>query len=296
MKKYATLLTTFALFATMGIVTVSCNRSAAPKTDKVEEIDADTIPLDADQYVRMETSEGDIVLKLYRETPRHRHNFVKLAQKGYYDGQTFYRIVNNSLIQAGDPNSKNATKETKLGTGDVDYTLEPEIMPERFYHKRGAIGMASYKPLQESSGGQFYIITGYKHTAVRLNNDETNVNKKRRELVFDSITKQPAYQTKLKEMKKAGDKRGIWNVKEEISSRTDEIMATRKPFAFTDEQRKVYTTTGGEASLDGLYTVFGEVVEGDEVLTKIEKRAVNADKRPLEDVIINHITVIPYGN
>ena len=121
MKKYATLLTTFALFATMGIVTVSCNRSAAPKTDKVEEIDADTIPLDADQYVRMETSEGDIVLKLYRETPRHRHNFVKLAQKGYYDGQTFYRIVNNSLIQAGDPNSKNATKETKLGTGDVDF-------------------------------------------------------------------------------------------------------------------------------------------------------------------------------
>ena len=153
--------------------------------------------------------------------------------------------------------------------------------------------MASYKPLYESSGGQFYIVTGYKQSDTRLANAETHLNKKRRELVFDSITKQPVYQTKLKEMKKNDDKHGMWNVKQEISTRTDEVMADRQPFAYSKEQKEVYKTIGGEASLDGLYTVFGEVIEGDEVLTKIEKRAVNAQKRPYDDVRILHITEIP---
>ena len=256
------------------------------------ETDTDTIAVDADQYIRIETTEGDIVLHLFRDTPRHRHNFVKLARKGYYDGQTFYRIINGSLIQAGDPASKTATRDTKLGTGDVDYTLEPELMPEKHYNHRGAIAMASYKPLYESSGGQFYIVTGLKQNDTRLANAETHLNKKRREMVFDSITKQPSYQTKLKELKKNDNKRGIWEVKEEIKAQTDQIMADRKPFAYTDAQKQDYKTRGGEASLDGLYTVFGEVIEGDDVLTKIEKRAVNADKRPIEDVKILHITEI----
>lgn len=289
MKKTMHLSLGIALLVLMTLTACGgTGKSAAP----AQEIDTDTIPVDADQYVRIETSEGNIVLHLYRDTPRHRHNFVKLARKGYYDGQTFYRIINGSLIQAGDPASKTATRETKLGTGDVDYTLEPELMPEKHYNHRGAIAMASYKPLYESSGGQFYIVTGYKQNDTRLANAETHLNKKRREVVFDSITKQPVYQEKLKEMKKNDNKRGIWEVKEEIKAKTDEIMADRKPFAYSDQQRQVYKTRGGEASLDGLYTVFGEVIEGDDVLTKIEKRAVNADKRPLEDVKILHITEI----
>lgn len=296
MKKHAPLFLAIALLLCSGMTISSCSGSSSKSSKADAAIDADTIPVDADQYVRIETTEGNITLRLYRDTPRHRHNFVKLVRKGYYDGQTFYRIINNSLIQAGDPASKTATKETPLGTGDVDYTLEPELMPEKYYHKRGAIAMASYKPMLESSGGQFYIVTGYKQNDIRLNNDETHVNKKRRELVFDSITKQPVYQEKLKVMKQKNDKRGIWNVKEEISTRTDEVMATRKPFAFSKEQRQVYQTIGGEASLDGFYTVFGEVIEGDEVLTKIEKRAVNSDKRPLEDVRINHIVVVEKTN
>ena len=282
-----------AMLGLAGSLT-SCNGGTGKKAEpaSVPVVDADTIPVDADQYVRIETTEGDITLRLFRDTPRHRHNFVKLAKKGYYNNQTFYRIISGSLIQAGDPASKTATMETKLGSGDVDYTLKPELMPEKYYHRRGAIAMASYKPMLESSGGQFYIVTGYKHQDVRLNNDEIRVNKKRREVVFDSITKQPVYQKQLKEMKQKDNKRGIWNVKEEIKEKTDSVMATRKPFAYSKEQRQVYKTIGGEASLDGFYTVFGEVIEGDEVLTKIEKRAVNLDKRPLEDVRIKRIVVL----
>jgi len=294
MKKNLYLAVIYMGLLALTVSLASCNGGAGKKGDSAPEpvVDADTIPVDADQYVRIETSEGNITLHLFRDTPRHRHNFVKLAKQGYYDGQTFYRIISGSLIQAGDPASKTATRETKLGAGDVDYTLEPELKPEKYYHRRGAIAMASYKPMLESSGGQFYIVTGYKQNDVRLNNDEIRINKKRRELVFDSITKQPIYQKKLKEMKQKDNKRGIWNVKEEIKEKTDSVMITRTPFAYSKEQRQVYKTTGGEASLDGFYTVFGEVIEGDEVLTKIEKRAVNSEKRPLEDVRINKIVVL----
>ena len=293
MKKYALPLLFIASVAIASCLLASCNNQAKNAAQAETAIDADTIPVDADQFVCIETSEGNIVVHLFRDTPRHRHNFIKLARKGYYDNQLFYRIVNNSLIQAGDPNSKGATKETTLGTGDVDYTLEPELLPERHINTRGAVGMASYKPLYESSGGQFYIVTGLKQSDVRLNNAETHLNKKRREMVFDSITKQPSYQTQLREMNKKGDKRGMFRVKEEIKEQTDEIMKQRQPFAYSKEQRKAYQTIGGEATLDGLYTVFGEVIEGDSVLTKIEKRAVNADRRPYDDVVIRRITEIP---
>lgn len=294
MKRTPKLIAAAALLLCLPLVFASCGNASKQKAESAPQavVDADTIPVDADQFVRIETTEGDITFRLFRDTPRHRHNFVKLASKGYYDGQTFYRIISGSLIQAGDPASKTATMETKLGTGDVDYTLKPELKPEKYYHRRGALAMASYKPMQESSGGQFYIVTGYKHQDVRLNNDEIRINKKRRELVFDSITRQPSYQAKLKEMKQKDNKRGIYYVKEEIKEKTDSVMALRKPFAYSKEQRQVYKTVGGEASLDGFYTVFGEVIEGDEVLTKIEKRAVNAEKRPYEDVRIKRIVVL----
>ncbi|MBO4590232.1 MAG: peptidylprolyl isomerase [Bacteroidaceae bacterium] len=292
-KTRTPLLLSLAVVIAAACLLGSCSGKTKAPASAQEEADADTIPVDADQFVCIETSEGNIVVHLFRDTPRHRHNFIKLVRKGYYDNQLFYRIVNNSLIQAGDPNSKGATKETTLGTGDVDYTLEPELLPERHINTRGAVGMASYKPLYESSGGQFYIVTGLKQSDVRLNNAETHLNKKRREMVFDSITKQPSYQTQLREMNKKGDKRGMFRVKEEIKEQTDEIMKQRQPFAYSKEQRKAYQTIGGEATLDGLYTVFGEVIEGDSVLTKIEKRAVNADRRPYDDVVIRRITEIP---
>ena len=138
MKKY------FPFVALFAMLLCSACQNLKKEAPQAEPEDTDTVIVDADQYLLMETSEGNLILKLYRETPLHRHNFVKLARKGYYDNQQFFRIQNNFTVQAGDPKSKGATRETPLGENDVDYTIPEEIQPEKFYHKRGALAMASY--------------------------------------------------------------------------------------------------------------------------------------------------------
>ena len=109
-----------------------------------EEIDADTIILDADQYVRFETTKGNFTIKLYRETPLHRHNMVRLARKGFYDDQLFFGIQKGYKIQCGDVKSKNAKPGQEIGIddekGQKSDTIASEINPWKFYHKRGAVG------------------------------------------------------------------------------------------------------------------------------------------------------------
>lgn len=115
--------------------------------------------------VKIETRLGDIVVRLYDETPIHRDNFVKLVKEGYYDGTLFHRVIKNFMIQGGDPNSKGASADADLGTGSPDYTLEAEIR-EGLYHKRGALAAArkgdEVNPERRSSGSQFYIVWGRK--------------------------------------------------------------------------------------------------------------------------------------
>ena len=262
----------------------------------MESVDTDTIIVDADQYLLMETSEGNITFKLYRETPLHRHNFVKLARKGYYDNQQFYRIQNNFTVQAGDPKSKGASRNVPLGENDLDYSIPEEIQPEKFYHKRGALAMASYYQMEKSSGGHFYIVTGFKYSDTKLFNAENKYNKKLREEVFDSITNSSPYVEQLrvytKDTKRYMPK--IREIKKQIVAATDKVMATRKQFHYTKEQKKQYTTVGGAADLDGYYTVFGEVIEGMDVVTKIEKRAVDAKLRPIDAVVIKRVREIQY--
>lgn len=264
------------------------------KVPQAEPKDTDTVIVDADQYLLMETSEGNITFKLYRETPLHRHNFVKLARKGYYDNQQFFRVVSNYLVQAGDPKSKGATRDITLGANDVDYTIPEEIQPEKFYHKRGALAMASFHKMEKSSGGHFYIVTGYKQSDTRLFNAEDAYNKGLRKQVFDSITKTSPYAEQLKEYAKDTKRYmpKIREVKKAVTAETDKVMLTRKQFHYTKEQKKLYKEVGGAADLDGFYTVFGEVIEGMEVVTKIEKRAVDSKQRPIDAVVIKRVREI----
>lgn len=276
-----------------SILLASC-QNIKKEVPQTEPVDTDTIIVDADQYLLMETSEGNITLKLYRETPFHRHNFVKHARRGYYDNQQFFRIQNNFTVQAGDPKSKGATRETPLGENDVDYFIPEEIQPDKFIHKRGALAMASYYKMEKSSGGHFYFVTGFKYSDTQLFNAENKYNKELRAEVFDSITNSSPYVEQLREYTKDTKRYmpKIREVKKQITAATDKVMATRKQFHYTPEQRKLYKTTGGAADLDGYYTVFGEIVEGLDVLTKIEKRAVDGKLRPIEPVIIKKIREI----
>ncbi len=107
------------------------------------------------------TNYGTIVIELYDGTPLHRDNFIKLANEHYYDSLLFHRVINGFVAQAGDPVSKYAVDTASLGDGDLGYTVPAEIFPEKYFHKRGAVGMArDDNPAKASSACQFYIVQG----------------------------------------------------------------------------------------------------------------------------------------
>jgi cyclophilin family peptidyl-prolyl cis-trans isomerase len=123
------------------------------------------------QYVRIRTSYGDCIIRLYNQTPQHRDNFVKLVKKGFYNGTLFHRVIQNFMIQGGDPDSKDSTKNkpgAELGNGDVGYTIPAEFR-DSLFHKRGVIAAArDDNPAKASSGCQFYIVEGKRFTNGKL--------------------------------------------------------------------------------------------------------------------------------
>ena len=109
------------------------------------------------EVVQLTTKFGDIVIWLYNETPKHKANFLKLAKEGFYNGTTFHRIINNFMIQGGDPNSKD-DDPTNDGIGGPGYTIEAEFLPS-ITHVCGAVAAArNNNPEKRSSGSQFYIV------------------------------------------------------------------------------------------------------------------------------------------
>jgi len=123
------------------------------------------------QYVRIKTSYGDCIIRLYNETPKHRDNFIKLVKKGFYNGTLFHRVIQNFMIQGGDPDSKDTTKAkpgAELGNGDVGYTIPAEFR-DSLFHKRGVLAAArDDNPAKASSGCQFYIVEGKRFTDGKL--------------------------------------------------------------------------------------------------------------------------------
>lgn len=116
------------------------------------------------QKVKFKTTMGDIVVKLYPETSKHTENFLKLVDSGMYNGVLFHRVIANFMIQAGDPESKNAGADVMLGSGDVGYSIPAEFIYPKYYHKKGVLAAAregdSVNPEKASSGCQFYIVKG----------------------------------------------------------------------------------------------------------------------------------------
>lgn len=111
-------------------------------------------------YVQIETDKGSCLLKLYNETPKHRDNFIKLVKEGYYDNLLFHRVINNFMVQGGDPDSRNAVEKQELGNGGPDYKIVSEIQ-DGLYHKKGTIGAArDDNPAKQSSASQFYLVHG----------------------------------------------------------------------------------------------------------------------------------------
>jgi len=125
--------------------------------------------------VLIETPYGEMEVELYDQTPKHRDNFIKLAEKGFYENLLFHRVINGFMIQGGDPNSKGAKKGKRLGSGGPGYQIDAEFNPE-LVHVKGALAAARRggptNPEKKSSGSQFYIVHGSKLTDQQLNQIE----------------------------------------------------------------------------------------------------------------------------
>ena len=243
---------------------------------------------DLEPVIKFKTTEGNIIVKLYSETPHHRDNFVKLVESGFYNGVLFHRVIADFMIQAGDPESRNAGKNVALGSGDVKYTITAEIVYPKYYHKKGALAAAregdNMNPDRASSGAQFYIVKGHIFTDQQLNALEQK-NKVRIEMELT----QKEINAKKNEFEKYNAEHNqlkINELKDSILESVKEQLQKNPIWKFTEQQRNDYKSIGGTPHLDGQYTVFGEVIEGLEIVSNISKVKTGKLDRPLENIRI----------
>ena len=262
------------------IALTACNAGSKRQTNHHMENEKRTL-------VKLETTMGNITVALYNETPNHRDIFIKLVKEGVYDSTLFHRVIKQFMIQAGDPDSKNASDTAMLGSGDVGYTIPAEFNP-KFFHKKGVLAAArqgdDVNPEKASSGCQFYIVTGRKFTEPQLLGMENKINEQREEALFDSLARQ--HMKEIYKMRKAGDNAGLLELQDTLEAQARELADKEEKFRFTPEQIKAYSTIGGAPHLDGSYTVFGEVTEGMEVVDNIEIAKTNRADRPIENIRI----------
>jgi len=237
----------------------------------------------------MQTTLGNIKIKLYDGTPIHRDNFIKLIKSGVYEGISFHRVIKDFMIQAGDPETRPASSSA-LPDSLKDYSIPAEFTTQ-YFHKKGALAAAregnDVNPEMRSSGTQFYIVQGVKFTDDELNAAEQRINNNIKQGQFNRFLRSTS-----DSLKSAGKISTEGEIQEIASIKMFEFLTTNKDYKITDEQRSVYKTLGGTPRLDATYTVFGEVIEGLEVVDKIASvQTDNADK-PLADVKIIKIKIV----
>lgn len=284
----------FALLMTCAVVLAACSGNAGKKNNgETNEIN-NNMQNEKETVLLMKTSMGDVKIKLYNKTPKHRDNMVKLVEDGFYDGLLFHRVINEFMVQGGDPESKDAPKGKMLGAGDVGYTVPAEFVFPEYYHKKGALAAArqgdQVNPQKASSGCQFYIVTGKVYSEVDLLSMEEQMNNSKLNKAFNDIAMKRM--DEIRKYQAEGNQEALYNMQEEIYAQAEQEAAKTPDFKFTPQQIKDYTTIGGTPFLDREYTVFGEVVEGMEVVEKIEKVKTSKGDRPQQDVKIIEMTVV----
>lgn len=238
MKKIALLLTLAIAMFTLA----ACSSSAKDDTSKKENSNNEAktekktepklVQLDdkvekGQPVATIETTEGTVKIKLFpREAPKAVENFVTHAKDGYYDGLLFHRVIDNFMIQSGDPKGD--------GTGGESIWKKPfkNEISNNLYHFRGALAMANAGP--DTNGSQFYIVQNKFLTAAEIKNDSIQ---------------------------------------------------------YTDSVKEAYEKLKGVPSLDGSYTVFGQTIEGLDIVDKIAETEVGANDKPEKDIKIKTIKI-----
>lgn len=247
----------------------------------------------SDQPVQIEmiTNYGRIVLQLYDETPLHRDNFLKLIENKTYDSLLFHRVIKDFMIQAGDIQSKNADSLARLGSSDLPYQIPAEIVPTLF-HKKGALGAArNNNPLRASSSTQFYIVQGKIQNDSLLTHNETRINQflARHYAMNDPANKPLLDSLELAHTNK--DSLGIARLDKRVNDMVAEYSNFER-YRIPEAHRQVYKSIGGSPHLDQNYTVFGEVLEGIEVVDAIAAVETNRQDRPLAPVRILSVRIL----
>lgn len=251
----------------------------------------DDLKIDHLTKVKLVTSHGEIILKLYNETPLHRDNFIKIVKDGVLDSLLFHRVIENFMIQAGDTGSKHSKPGDTLGSGDLAYKVPAEITTQ-YFHKKGVLAAArGDTPERESSSTQFYIVQGKVLNDSLLTVAEKRINGWLAEFY---IKHDSNYKNQLDSLNVAM-KTEDWETFSLINSKFRELAKTYSGFEtykIPEAHREIYKTIGGTPHLDQNYTVFGEVISGLEVVDSIAAEKTNDLDRPLKDVRILSAIVI----
>lgn len=245
--------------------------------------------------VIMHTSLGDVTLKLYNETPLHRDNFIKLVKEGTYNGLLFHRVIKDFMVQGGDVTSKDAPMNKSLGSGDLGYTVPAEFVYPKYFHKKGALCAArtgdEVNPERASSASQFYIVTGKKYTEGELKQMEKQLENRLKQSIFARL--QTENKAKIMQLYRNGEKEELAILRDTLVGKTELEAEKRKEEAcLPAELREAYQSVGGVPFLDNQYTVYGEVVDGIEVVDAIQKVKTNKQDRPLENIVIKSMELV----
>ena len=270
-----------SLVIVVFLVVYACNNKPTVFVEKEE----------VRKKIEMVTDHGTMIIELYNETPLHRDNFIKQANSGIYDSVLFHRVIDSFMIQGGDPDSKNAKPGDTLGNGGLDYKIPAEFNPNLF-HKKGVLAAArDGNPERASSATQFYIVQGKVYNDSLLDRAQLRINTWLAEYYYKQ---DPRNKPLLDSLQVALDNEDM----EKYAVYSDHVHSMSKNYTdfetykLTAAQRNIYKTIGGTPHLDQNYTVYGEVVDGLQVIDAISAVQTGAFDRPVKDVRILSVKVL----
>lgn len=276
-----------------------------------KEVEEGVMKSDLSKDVEMVTDHGTIIIRLSDETPIHRNNFIKLVNQKFYDSIAFHRVIENFVVQGGNPTTKPSEEYKGNGDPKLSYTIESEIN-DKLFHKRGALGAARTGGVSNrkrlSSGLQFYIVQRGTYVDSTLNSAAERIN---RQLAFNTIVNSPAISADIDKYKELREKLAqeskdnyterdtllLKSLKSKIDlynidSLADNEFEKMKKYEFSEARREIYKTIGGTPHLDQSYTVFGQVVKGMSVVDSIAVVKTNEAGKPMNDVRIISVKMI----